>query len=105
MQPQTTARPPVMKRSKARGSIYTIGYDHMSPKRLIEVLDALDVALLIDCRSNPWSRIPGFDKASLVRSLGSRTSGAAGSLAAWATGRRRARSRCWPPRRNRRAGM
>jgi uncharacterized protein (DUF488 family) len=61
-----------MKRLKARGSIYTVGYDHMSPKRLIEVLDALDVVLLIDCRSKPWSRIPGFDKATLMRSLGTR---------------------------------
>jgi hypothetical protein len=51
--------------------IYTIGYQRLTPKRLGEFVDALD-AVLIDCRTNPISRIPGFGHNQLEWQFGMR---------------------------------
>ena len=49
--------------------IYTIGYDGMRVPELIRVLKALSVPTLIDCRSSPNSRRPGFSRGPLERAL------------------------------------
>ena len=50
--------------------IYTIGYGSRSIKALIEVLQAHEIAYLIDVRSAPYSRYkPEFSKAPLADAM------------------------------------
>jgi hypothetical protein len=51
--------------------IYTLGYARLKPRRLAEIATGLH-ATVIDCRSIPISRIPGFGKRQLVDLLGAR---------------------------------
>jgi uncharacterized protein (DUF488 family) len=52
--------------------IYTLGYDHMTPQVLVAVLDALGIEKLIDVRSVPQSRRPGFGQLQLRALLNER---------------------------------
>ena len=52
--------------------IYTIGYQRLNPSTLAALLDALQVQLLIDVRSSPNSRKPGFSRKALETQLGLR---------------------------------
>jgi uncharacterized protein (DUF488 family) len=52
--------------------IYSIGYQGMSPQALLAVLDALKVEALIDVRSVPSSRKPGYSRKALQAALGAR---------------------------------
>jgi uncharacterized protein (DUF488 family) len=52
--------------------IFTIGYEGpLTPARLLEIAEGLD-ALVIDVRSVPRSRKPGFSKTKLAALLGPR---------------------------------
>jgi uncharacterized protein (DUF488 family) len=51
--------------------IFTIGYQALSSQRLLDITEALD-ALVIDVRSVPRSRKPGFSKGALGDLLGKR---------------------------------
>lgn len=51
--------------------IYTIGYAKLSLPKLRRLLVNLD-AQLIDCRSRPFSRIPGYSKAALIDTFAAR---------------------------------
>ena len=44
--------------------IYTLGYQAFAPTRVREIVLALD-AVLLDCRFNPMSRMPGFGARQL----------------------------------------
>ncbi len=50
--------------------IYTIGYDHLKAGHLQRVIRRLGVGKLVDCRSVPTSRIPGFGRRQLESALG-----------------------------------
>ena len=49
--------------------IFTIGYQRLDNNRLMQVVGALN-ALLIDVRSNPQSRKPGFSQKALRETFG-----------------------------------
>jgi len=51
--------------------IYTIGYDHLTPAQLAAVIRALSISTLVDVRSVPYSRRPGFSQAALKKTFGS----------------------------------
>jgi len=51
--------------------IWSIGYEHLSPGVLGAIVRDLG-ALLVDCRSVPWSRTPAFRQADLVHRFGER---------------------------------
>jgi len=51
--------------------IWSIGYADSSPGALALIVHALG-ALLVDCRSVPWSRNPAFRQADLARRFGER---------------------------------
>ena len=44
--------------------IYTLGYQALAPTRVPQIVLALD-AVLLDCRFNPMSRMPGFGARQL----------------------------------------
>ena len=50
-------------------AFYTIGYEGTSPRQLIGILERQNVLLLVDIRSNPWSRIRGFSRKKLTEIL------------------------------------
>lgn len=54
-------------------TIFSVGYDHpdMDQKTLLDVLARLDCTLM-DVRSVPTSRIPGFSQAALKKALGAK---------------------------------
>ena len=54
-----------------RTKIWTIGYQSMTPAAILRYATALD-AVVVDCRFNPISRIPGFGRRQLVGSMGDR---------------------------------
>lgn len=45
--------------------IYTVGYAALTPESLGDVMASLDIHLLVDCRSVPNSRRPGFSRSVL----------------------------------------
>lgn len=49
--------------------IYTIGYERRSIDEFIEYLIENNIAQLIDVRSNPQSRKPGFSRLNLAETL------------------------------------
>lgn len=50
--------------------IYTIGYGGRSSDDFVELLRRYDIALLVDVRSQPWSKFnPDFKRAALTRIL------------------------------------
>jgi len=49
--------------------IFTIGYEHATPKALIDELERAGVTTLIDVRELPASRRPGFSKRALAAEL------------------------------------
>lgn len=50
--------------------IYTIGYGGRSSDDFVELLQRYDIALLVDVRSQPWSKFnPDFKRAALTRIL------------------------------------
>jgi hypothetical protein len=51
--------------------IYTIGYECLKPARLSRIAEGLN-AIVIDCRSRPVSRRPGFGGNQLRELLGDR---------------------------------
>jgi uncharacterized protein (DUF488 family) len=53
-------------------TIYSVGYDHMTPAELLSIMDRLKIRTLIDCRSVPQSRRPGFSRKALEKLLGAR---------------------------------
>lgn len=56
---------------EAGRSIYTIGHSNHPMDRLIDLLEAHDVEVLVDVRSQPYSRYaPQFDKRSLEAAIG-----------------------------------
>jgi uncharacterized protein (DUF488 family) len=50
-------------------TIYTIGYERRSIDEFIECLIKNNIAQLIDVRSNPQSRKPGFSRLNLAETL------------------------------------
>lgn len=52
-------------------SIFTIGYQRLTPGRLREIVTGLD-ATLMDCRHVPMSRKPGFSGKALREAFGPR---------------------------------
>lgn|GEM_PF-3311857 len=78
-------------------SIYTIGYDHMQPPRLVRLMEHLQIDLLVDSRSIPQSRRPGFGGQHLRQlfpqkyawqgqNLGGRGAGATAEGIGWLAG-------------------
>ena len=55
-----------------KGGLYTIGYARLTPARLVEVMDLLGIARLIDVRSVPRTRVAGFGPKQLTTLLGAR---------------------------------
>lgn len=53
-------------------AIYTIGYQRLTPRALERIADALGIELVIDVRSVPSSRKPGFSRGALSALLGDR---------------------------------
>jgi uncharacterized protein (DUF488 family) len=49
--------------------IFTIGYEHATPKSLLAELEKAGVKTLIDVRELPASRRPGFSKRALAAEL------------------------------------
>lgn len=49
--------------------IYTIGYQTLRPKRLLEIADQLGISTVIDCRCTTRSRVAGFGGLQLSRLL------------------------------------
>ena len=59
-----------MEKPSALTPIYTIGYGSRSIAEFVELLQAHEIAYLIDVRSAPYSRYkPEFSKASLANTL------------------------------------
>jgi ATP-dependent DNA helicase RecQ len=54
---------------KGSGVIYSIGYQKLDQKRLIEILKAHRVEVLVDVRSRPYGRIPVFNRNAMERWL------------------------------------
>ena len=54
---------------KGSGLIYSIGYQKLDQKRLIEILKAHRVEVLVDVRSRPYGRIPVFNRNAMERWL------------------------------------
>lgn len=54
----------------AKGAIYTIGYAKLTPVRLREVMDLLQIGELMDCRSSPRTRVAGFGNRQLAAFFG-----------------------------------
>ena len=52
--------------------IYTVGYQRLSQRSLVELCDVLAIQCVIDVRSTPASRRSGFSRGALAASLGSR---------------------------------
>jgi uncharacterized protein (DUF488 family) len=59
-----------MARTAAEGGemIYTIGYNNLTPTRLLQIVEGLS-ALLVDCRHKPVSRRAGFGGNQLKQSF------------------------------------
>lgn len=51
------------------GRIYSVGYEGLSPRGLVDRLAGSDVKALIDVRLNAMSRKPGFSKRALSEAL------------------------------------
>jgi ATP-dependent DNA helicase RecQ len=49
--------------------IYSIGYQKLDQKTLIEILKAHQVEVLVDVRSRPYGRIPVFNRKAMERWL------------------------------------
>ena len=47
----------------------TIGYGGRSLAEVMAMLIAAEVPLLVDVRTTPWTRLPGFGKHELARAL------------------------------------
>lgn len=54
------------------GRLYTVGYMGMKPKGLKEIMDTLVIDVLVDCRINPKTKVPGFDGTELEKAYGGR---------------------------------
>ena len=54
---------------KGSGMIYSIGYQKLDQKTLIEILMAHRVEVLVDVRSRPYGRIPVFNRNAMERWL------------------------------------
>ena len=54
---------------KGSGMIYSIGYQKLDQKRLIEILKAHLVEVLVDVRSRPYGRNPVFNRNAMERWL------------------------------------
>ena len=52
-------------------TLWSVGYADLTPGALDDLARALS-ALVVDCRSVPWSRKPGFRQADLARQFGDR---------------------------------
>jgi len=52
-------------------TLWSIGYADLTPGALDTIARALG-ALIVDCRSVPWSRQPGFRRAALAQRFGDR---------------------------------
>lgn len=49
--------------------LYSIGYQHLTVNALVDILREKGVTHLVDVRSKPFSRLKGFNKNQLQRSL------------------------------------
>lgn len=52
-----------------KGRIYSVGYAGLDVDGLVGGLSAAGVALVVDVRLTPWSRLPGFSKKALGTAL------------------------------------
>lgn len=52
--------------------LFSIGYQGLTLKQLIQLLDDNQIELLVDVRSRPYSHNPQFNKNNLMRVLGNR---------------------------------
>jgi uncharacterized protein (DUF488 family) len=50
--------------------IYTVGYQALVPRQLQTILDTFEIDYLIDVRSIPQSRRPGFSRKALEHQFG-----------------------------------
>jgi len=55
-----------------QGVVWTVGYQGRTLSNLLDVLDSVSVEVLVDIRSKPFSRKPGFSKGPLTRGLAHR---------------------------------
>ena len=53
-------------------TIYSCGYERLRPEELVAIMDKLQIDLLVDVRSVPNSRRPGFGGKQLAALLGYR---------------------------------
>jgi uncharacterized protein (DUF488 family) len=60
---------PVSHHHQVSGRIYSVGYEGMEVRSLVETLQAARVTLLVDVRLNASSRKPGWSKKSLEAAL------------------------------------
>lgn len=49
--------------------IYSVGYQKMTPQGLVKLCDKLDIGTVVDARSKPVSRRPGFGRRQLEELL------------------------------------
>ena len=49
--------------------IYSLGYQELDPKSLIEIIKAHRVEVLVDVRSRPYGRLPVFNRNAMERWL------------------------------------
>ncbi len=49
--------------------IWNIGYQGRTPESFVQTLQDAGVTLLVDLREKPFSRMPGFSKNTLARTL------------------------------------
>lgn len=52
--------------------LYTIGYQRLTPAGLLDVVSGLEIGAVLDVRSVPSSRRPGFSSKALQALLGAR---------------------------------
>ena len=50
--------------------LYTVGYQRLPIKRLDDLVECLEIALLSDVRKRPFSHIPGYSSGALVARYG-----------------------------------
>jgi uncharacterized protein (DUF488 family) len=60
---------PIDHHRQVSGRIYSVGYEGLEVRGLVETLKGARVTLLVDVRLNPTSRRPGWSKKSLQAAL------------------------------------
>lgn len=53
-------------------TVYTVGYQGITLKQLLDIMKRHDIQMLVDVRTKPYSRQPEFCRASLEKALGPR---------------------------------